>query len=168
MARELEMPGTPPAWMNRLVALMLRTPLVQRVVGKTFALLTVTGAKTGRRYTTPVQYLTHDGEFVVLSQRMRTWWKNLRSRPEVGMRVEGVEVPCLARLASDDEAHSVLADCLDRNPRVARFYGLQFDEGGLVQDEDVWRLLERVMVIVLTPQPIEVSLEPADVVMQGF
>lgn len=168
MAKELEMPGTPPDWVNRMVALMLRTPLVQRVVGKTFALLSVTGAKTGQRYTTPVQYLTHDGEVVVLSQRTRTWWKNVRSRPEVEMRIEGVRTAGLARIASDEEAHSVLAECLQRAPRVAKFYGLEVDADGVVGDEEVGRLLERVKVIVVTPQPIEVSLEPADVVMQGF
>lgn len=168
MASEIEMPGTPPDWLNGLMGLMLRTPLVQRLAGKMFALMTVTGAKTGRRYTTPVQYLTHGGEFVVLSQRMRTWWRNIRSRPAVEMRIEGTRVHGHARIASDSEAPVVLAACLEEQPQVARFYGLEPDASGTVRAEDVDRLLERVVVIVVTPQPIEVELEPADVVMQGF
>ncbi len=146
----------------------MRTPLVQRLAGKTFALMTVTGAKTGRRYTTPVQYLTHDGEFVVLSQRMRTWWRNIRTRAEVEMRIEGRSVHGLGRIASDDEARAVLAACLQKQPRVAKFYGLEPDDSGTFRDEALAGLLDRVAVIVVTPQPIEVELEPADVVIQGF
>lgn len=168
MATEIKMPGTPPDWVNGLMRLMLRTPLVQRLLGRMFALMTVTGARTGRRYTTPVQYLTHDGEVVVLSQRMRTWWRNIRTRPEVEMRIEGALVHGLGRIASHAEARSVLADCLMNEPRVAKFYGLEPADSGAILAEDLERLLERVAVIVVTPQPIEVELEPADVVMQGF
>ena len=168
MAAEVKMPGTPPDWVNALMGTMLRTPLVQRLVGRMFALMTVTGAKTGRRYTTPVQYLTRGAEFVVLSQRKRTWWRNIRTRPDVEMRIEGVLMQGRGRIASDDEATSVLADCLRDQPRVAKFYGLEPDESGVFGDEDLKRLLERVAIVVVTPHPIDVELEPADVVMQGF
>ncbi len=168
MSTEIRMPGTPPDWVNGLMGLMLHTPVLQRLAGRMFALMTVTGAKTGRRYTTPVQYLTHDGEFVVLSQRTRTWWKNVRTRPQVDMRIEGVSVHGRGRIATEGEARAVLADCLRKQPRVAAFYGLEPDESGAVGDDDLERLLDRVVIIVVTPQPLEVELEPADVVMQGF
>ena len=168
MATEIKMPGTPPGWVNALMGTMLRTPLVQRVMGRMFALITVTGAKTGHRYTTPVQYLSHDGEFVVLSQRMRTWWKNIRTLPDVEMRIEGETVHGRGRIASDDEARSVLSECLRDQPQVAKFYGLEPDDSGGFSSEDLEQLLERVAVIVVTPHPIDVDLEPADVVMQGF
>ncbi len=168
MATEIKMPGTPPDWLNGLMRTMLRTPLVQRLVGKTFAVLTVTGAKTGRRYTIPVQYLRHDGEFVVLSQRMRKWWINIETRPDVEVRIEGVTMHGHARIASDVEARSLLADCMHDEPRVARFYGLQPDDDGEYRAESLEGLLGRLVVIVVTPQLIDVELEPSDVVMQGF
>jgi deazaflavin-dependent oxidoreductase (nitroreductase family) len=168
MATEIKMPGTPPDWVNGLMGLMLRTPLIQRLMGRMFALMTVTGAKTGRRYTTPVQYLRHDGEFVVLSQRMRKWWRNIETQRDVEMRIEGVTTHGHARIASDEEARAVVADCLRNEPRVAQFYGLTPDAGGEIEAEGLDRLLERVAVIVVTPQPIDVELEPADVVMERF
>ena len=109
---QIKMPGTPPAWMNAAVRAMLHTPLIQRLVGRTFAMMTVTGAKTGRRYTTPVQYLMHGDEFVVLSQQKRTWWRNIASQPEVELRIQGGSITGLARIASDDEAVAILSDCL--------------------------------------------------------
>lgn len=168
MANEIKMPGTPPDWVNGLLGVMLRTPLVQRLVGKTFALLTVTGAKTGRRYTLPVQYLRHGGEFVVLSQRKRKWWRNFKTRPEIEVRIEGVTMPGHARIASDVEARSVLGDCLRDDPKVARFYGMEPDDHGEFRSESLGQLLQRVVVIMVTTQPIDLELDPADVVIPGF
>ncbi|MDH3248774.1 MAG: nitroreductase family deazaflavin-dependent oxidoreductase [Acidimicrobiia bacterium] len=165
---EIRMPGTPPGWVNGSMRVMLHTPLLQRLVGRTFALMTVTGSRTGNTYTIPVQYLRHDGELVVLSQRMRKWWRNITTRPAVELRIEGVTTHGKARIASDDEALSVLAACLRDEPRVAKFYGIQPADDGGIDPENLRGLLERVVVIVVTPQPIDVELEPADVVMQGF
>jgi len=162
MATEIKMPAAPPDWVNGLIGLMLRTPLVQRLVGRTFALMTVTGAKTGRRYTIPVQYLTRDGEFVVGSLRTRRWWRNFRTRPEVEIRIAGVWINGLARIASDDEERSLLTDLLATEPQFAKFYGLQPDESGMVPHEEVERLLEHVVHIFITPNPIDAQLEPGD------
>lgn len=153
-------PRTPPNWVNGLIGLMLRTPLVQRVVGKTFALMTVTGAKTGRRYTIPVQYLTRDGEFVVGTLRTRKWWRNVRTRPDVEMRIAGAWVDGRARIASDDEERALFTDLLATEPKFARFYGLQTDESGMVPDEDVERVLEHVVHILVTPDPIDAESPP--------
>lgn len=163
---EIKMPGSPPTFVNGALTMMLRTPHLQRVIGRLFALMTVTGAKTGRRYTTPVQYMEHDGEFVVLSQRMRKWWRNISTRPEVEMRVRGADLHGHARIASGDEAHRVLADCLRAKPSVGRFYGLQLREDGTFDTESIGALLERVVVIVVTTQPIVVDLSAADVVLE--
>lgn len=168
MTTEIRTPGTPPDWVNGLMGTMLRAPLIQRLLGKTFALITVTGAKSGRRYTTPIQYLSHDGEVVVLSQRTRTWWKNIRTRPDVEMRLAGETVHGHGRIAPDEEARSVLTACLADQPRVAKFYGLEVDDSGGLDPGALDRLLERVAVIIVTPHPIDVDLEPADVVIQGF
>lgn len=165
---EIRMPGTPPRWVNAVMVLLLHTPLLQRLVGRTFALMTVTGSKTGRRYATPVQYLEHEGELVVLSQRMRKWWRNIATCPEVEMRLEGDTVHAHARIATADEARSVLAHCLRKEPRVARFYGVQPTDDGDIEIGDVEPLLDRVVVLVVTRRLVDVELEPADVVMQGF
>lgn len=165
---EIRMPGTPPRLVNRLMALLLRTPLLERIVGRTFALMTVTGSKTGRRYTTPVQYLEHGEELVVLSQRTRKWWRNIVTRPEIELRLEGHWVQGRARIASSSEAPAVLTHCLRVEPRLAKFYGVQRTQEGDIELTDVDRLLERIVVLIVTRQLIDVELEDTDVVMQGF
>ena len=84
------------------------------------------------------------------------------------MRIEGATVLGRGRIVSDEEARVVLSDCLRDQPRVARFYGLEPDTSGVIDEEDLERLLEQVAIIVVTPQPIDVDFEPADVAIPGF
>ena len=46
-------------------------------MGRMFLILTVTGAKTGNRYTTPVQYARDGDLLLALSRRTRRWWRKL-------------------------------------------------------------------------------------------
>jgi len=101
--------GTPPRWMNAVVRALLRVPGLNRILGRAFSVITVTGARTGTRYATPVQHLEVDGRYVVLSQRMRTWWRNLRTRPEVELLVQGRMVRGRGSIAADAEASELLA-----------------------------------------------------------
>lgn len=48
-------------------------------------LITVTGRKTGKKYTTPVGYYQEDGYLWILTSRDRTWWKNLQGGAEVSL-----------------------------------------------------------------------------------
>lgn len=98
------MPGTPPRWVNAVVRAGLRVPGLRRILGRGFAVITVTGARTGNRYSTPVQYQRVDGQFIVLSQRIRAWWRNISSQPEVDLLVRGVVVRCHGIIAEGDHA----------------------------------------------------------------
>ena len=78
LARMVEDTGPRPnRRVNGFVALMLRSPLTRWTMGAT-ALITVTGRKTGRTYTTPVNYLLRGQDAYIISRPERTWWRNLR------------------------------------------------------------------------------------------
>jgi deazaflavin-dependent oxidoreductase (nitroreductase family) len=147
----VKMPGTPPRWANSMVSAALRTPGIRKVLGRAFAVITVTGSRTGRRYSTPVQYMDADGHLVVLSQVHRRWWRNLRARPGVELLVRGREVHGDAVIAEDDRAADLLSSCLARDPKVARFYGVEPGPHGSIADADMARLLDAVVVIDITP-----------------
>ena len=167
MATEIQTPRPPPDWVNRLIGLALRTPLLRRVVGRTFALLAVTGAKTGRRYEVAIQYLTRDGEFVVGSLRTRRWWRNVSTRPDVEILIAGTWVKGRARIPSGDEARSLVRELLVTEPKVARFYGLHADDSGTFPPDDVDRLLEQVVYILVTPSPAAAVPETAGTTTGG-
>ena len=81
---------TPPAWFNKAIIWMLRSPL-HALVGKDMMLITVSGRKTGKQYTIPVSY-ARDGDLVICSaDRSRGWWKNVRSGDTVTLQLDGTK-----------------------------------------------------------------------------
>ena len=73
---------------NPTMKLLLRSPLHRMASGSTM-LITVTGRKTGARYTTPVNYVRDGSTLTVFSWRQRTWWRNLRGGAPVALRLRG-------------------------------------------------------------------------------
>ncbi len=58
-------PTPPPAWLNKMMMWMLRSPF-HGIVSKNIMLITVTGRKSGKKYTLPVSYV-RDGDLVLCS-----------------------------------------------------------------------------------------------------
>ena len=77
-------------------------------LGRPILLLTTTGRKSGRSYTTPLQYLS-DGDDVVLaasnggSQRHPDWWLNLRAHPEAKVQIRLQRKRVVAEIAKGKE-----------------------------------------------------------------
>jgi deazaflavin-dependent oxidoreductase (nitroreductase family) len=85
---------------NGAMKALLRSPAHSLVSGA-FMLITVTGRKTGRRYTTPVNYV-QDGELLtVLSWRERSWWRNVRGGAPVTVRLRGKNRSAFACVAAE-------------------------------------------------------------------
>jgi deazaflavin-dependent oxidoreductase (nitroreductase family) len=145
----IKLPGTPKPWMNSAVMALLRTPGLRSAIGRMFLILTVTGAKTGNRYTTPVQYVRDGNRLLVLSQRTRRWWRNLEERPDVEIVLRGETIRTMAHLTTDDEEREVIATTLRLNPRAAKFYGVPIGEDGEPATDGIDQLQEAFVAIVI-------------------
>jgi hypothetical protein len=73
---------------NFFTSLLLRSPL-HPILSRDFAVITVTGRRSRKRYTTPVNYSRQGDTITVFSQRQRTWWRNLIGGGEVSILVQG-------------------------------------------------------------------------------
>lgn len=118
---------------NPLVAAILRSP-AHRLVSGALLLLTVTGRRSGRRFTFPVMY-AHDGDDVLIFVGMheeKQWWRNLRGGADVSARVRGAEETWRADLLEGDRAAlaAPLAAYLRRFPKAEGTVG---DEVGMVR-----------------------------------
>lgn len=119
-----------------MMVVMLKTPGVQRIVGKSTALLTFTGRSTGRTYTTPLSYVELDDRIIVTGHRTRQWWKNLISNPEVEVRLAGVTQPGSATVIEDpDTALTDFVAVLEAQPMVAKISGAPLDADGSADPE---------------------------------
>jgi deazaflavin-dependent oxidoreductase (nitroreductase family) len=102
-----------PSKSNRFVIWMLHSPL--RVFMGDITLITVTGRKTGRAISTPVNYVEDGETLLITSKNDRTWWKNLRGGAPVTMLIKGKTYQAEA---------TVSEDCTVVEPELLRFFRL--------------------------------------------
>ena len=98
-----------------------RVTVAQSVVGIPAAMLTTTGARTGRSRTVPVlAFDVPDGWGLVASafgqERHPGWYHNLRAHPEAVLEVDGVAVGVIARQVSGAEREAVRTAALRIHP----------------------------------------------------
>ena len=77
-------------------------------------LLTTTGRRSGRSFTTPLIYGRHGDSYVVVASkggapRHPDWYMNLSENPEVGLQVAADRFTARARTADPDEKPAVWA-----------------------------------------------------------
>jgi hypothetical protein len=73
---------------NPGVAFLLKSPLHRLLSGRVM-LITVTGRRSGRSYTTPVEYERSRDQVHAKSWSSRTWWRNLEGGAPVSVLVRG-------------------------------------------------------------------------------
>lgn len=130
---------------NNFVKFFLRTPLY-RFMGD-MMLITVTGRKTGKKYTTPVGFYRDENSLWILSSRDRTWWRNVCDGAEVEMHFRGREVTGFAEAILDEDAVvEQLNEYIRRVPLAARGLGVRM-ENGMPHPEDAARLAKDRMFV---------------------
>lgn len=90
---------------NDFMAWVLRSPLHGMLSGNTL-LITFTGRKTGKRYTTPINFY-REGEYLwAVSSRDRTWWRNLQGGAPVDLLLKRKFMQAFAETEMDGDAVS--------------------------------------------------------------
>lgn len=149
MTQATSTPTVPP-YLNKAMKFILRSP-VHGVVSKSIMLITFTGCKSGKMYTTPVSYSQHDGKVYVFSHA--TWWKNLCGGAPVTMRIQGHEVQGIAEPEAENKKAiaAALADHLREVPSDAKYYDVTFDDYGNPRSEEVAQAVQTVVMIRIRP-----------------
>jgi deazaflavin-dependent oxidoreductase (nitroreductase family) len=115
---------------NPLVTAILRSKL-HWLLSRGLLLITVTGRRSGRRYTIPVGYHESDGAIVVLvgEPSTKNWWRNYHTRATVELRHRGKAIAGRAVVVPRDSAeYRRLADAVFRRSRmVPRIFNVDFD-----------------------------------------
>jgi len=131
---------------NSFMTFMLRSPLHGVMSGSTM-LVTVTGRKSGRLITTPVNYYQEGDTLWVISNRERTWWRNLKGGASLKLRLRGQELNGFGEVLLDEPAVAVqIGEYVRHLPISARSLGVQV-QAGQPDPADLARLAqERVMI----------------------
>ncbi len=137
---------TIPPFVNRTMKLVLRSP-VHGIVSKTVLLITFTGRKSGKTYTTPVSYSQNGDQVYIFTHA--DWWKNLRSGAPVSLRIQGRELQGLAEAVAEDKSAVAtgLAAHLRKVPSDARYYDVTFDDHRNPRAEEIEKAAQSVVMI---------------------
>jgi hypothetical protein len=87
-----------PFW-NQSVIWLLRSPL-HGLLSQGLLLITVTGYKSGKPYTIPVEYRLESSCVTIISRQGRTWWQNIAGGAPVKLHLRGQEVTGQAAILS--------------------------------------------------------------------
>jgi deazaflavin-dependent oxidoreductase (nitroreductase family) len=120
---------------NPFVVALLRSPLHGFMSGSTM-LLTYTGRKSGKAYTTPVNYLRDGDTQLVVSSREHIWWKNLRGGAPVTARVRGQDMRGVGVAFEGEAAEGGLLTVLRRVPAYRRYFGVKLATDGTLKDPE--------------------------------
>jgi deazaflavin-dependent oxidoreductase (nitroreductase family) len=144
--------SAPPGWMNASMKVFLKIPGLQSVIGKKIALITFTGRKSGKRYTTPVTYYRDGDTVTILTKKFRAWWRNFDTNPAMELRLAGKTYQGQASATVGDESTlPLLVAFLEHNRQDAKFYNVRIENNKPNMD-DVRALLPLVVLVRVTLQ----------------
>jgi deazaflavin-dependent oxidoreductase (nitroreductase family) len=138
----------PPA-VNATMRFILRSPL-HGMVSKTITLISFTGRKSGKAYSTPVSYSQIGSQVTIFTHG--EWYKNLAAGAPVTLRIRGKDYTGQVDVTVADRASKAagLTEHLKAVRSDAKFYGVTFDETGEPNKDEIEKAIDDVVMIRVT------------------
>jgi hypothetical protein len=134
---------------NDFVKFFLRTPLCM-FMGDTM-LITVTGLKTGKKYSTPVGFYRENGNLWVLTSRNRTWWRNVKNGADVALLLKGKLIKAFAQAELDPKSvETHMLEYIQHVPIAARSLGIRV-ENKVPDRGDIARIAKDRLFVKIQP-----------------
>ena len=131
---------------NDFMAWVLRSPF-HGMLSNGMMLITLTGRKTGRLYTTPVGYYEQNGYLWVLTSRERSWWRNLQGGAHVDLLLKRKSVRGFAQTVLDCKAvEAQMVEYIQRVPQAAKPLGIRVENKN-PNVEDIARAAENRLFV---------------------
>ena len=92
----------------------------------TLVLLTLRGARSGRVYTLPIEYMEDGGHLYIFATaggapKHPSWYHNLRANPEVTVEYLTDRFPAIAHEITGEERDRLWRELVARKPRFAEY-----------------------------------------------
>jgi deazaflavin-dependent oxidoreductase (nitroreductase family) len=122
---------------NLLLAAIINSPL-HPVLGESFAVIAVRGRHSGKLIRTPVNVARVGDMLTVISQRERTWWRNLRAGQDAQLRLNGRNLPVRGEVLENAErVGEALASYFAARPEYAKYFNVRLRPDGTPAPEDL-------------------------------
>jgi hypothetical protein len=116
-------------------------------------LITYTGRKSLKEFTTPVRYIRANGTIRCFTSPDTLWWRNLRGGAEVTLRMRGKDVKCLATTVENDlqRSRDALEHYLALFPQDAAYYDITLNQDKSLVVTDLESAAKNVIVVEAKP-----------------
>lgn len=116
-------------------------------------LITFTGNKSGRQYTTPVRYIRAGNLIRCFTSAENTWWRNLRGGSEVMLRVQGENKKFRATAIENDpdRIREALLHYLRKYPQDAAYHDIRLNKDQTLVTEDLEHASNSSIVVEAEP-----------------
>lgn len=128
---------------------LLHSPF-HKIASKSTLLITFTGHKSGKKYTTPVNYVLDSNLIFITSLRSLAWWKNLRRDAKINVHLQGIDLETQGEVIENNEkVKEQLMRYLQKVPQYAKYFKVNLDHDGHPNTEDITQAArDRVMILL--------------------
>ncbi len=134
---------------NFFIKTIVNSPL-HGLLGDSFAVITVEGRKTGRKFSTPINVKRQGDAWILVSMRERTWWRNLRNNRPALLHVGGKRLIVHGEIVEDHAAVAVgLSDYFRHYPAYSKYFGIQLGPDGKLDPVDLERAASEQILVRL-------------------
>ena len=140
------------AVINPIVRFLLRSP-AHMFLSESLMLITFTGRKSHRQFTTPVRYVRVGNTVRCFTSSENLWWRNLKGGADVVLRLKGREIRYHAMAIDNDPAkiRQALEHYLGIFPQDAAYHDIRLNRDKSLVSEDLERASINAVVVEATP-----------------
>ena len=81
-----------------------------------------TGSKSGKNYSTPVNYFEIEDKLYAMSDRTRIWWKNIKKNPELNLFIKREDIKGKGLVIDNKvEVENSLVLIYRHHPKLAKY-----------------------------------------------
>ena len=137
---------------NPVVSGLLRSPF-HGLISDSLMLVTYTGRKSQRRFTTPVRYVTAGDNVRCFTSAETLWWRSLQGGADVELRLKGQDRPFHATVIENDpdRVREALLNYLELFPQDAAYQDIRLNKDKTPVSEDLERASRTAIVVEATP-----------------
>ncbi len=137
---------------------LLRSPLHGLCSGS-LMLITFSGRRSGKKFTTPVRYIENDRTIRCFTTSDTQWWRNLRGGADVVLRVRGKDSPykAVAIENNPEEVKKWLIYYLGLFPQDAAYHDIRLNKDKTLLEGDLERASHNAILLEAHPAKEQVQ-----------
>jgi hypothetical protein len=140
------------AIINPVMRFLLRSP-AHGLLSDSLMLITFTGRKSGKQFTTPVRYMQTGDTVRCFTAAENQWWRNLRSGSRVSLLIKGQLSDYQAQAIFDNPAdiRKQLVSYLALFPQDAAYHDIRLNKDKSLDEQDLEQAARAAVVVESVP-----------------